>query len=189
MDYKEIKRQSLHLLFGMALVILYYFEHISARDVFFMLIAGILVFFINKNKKIKYLEFFIKHFERADNNHEGLGVLTYMLGAFLTMLIFGSNKNLVCASLVVLAIGDSVSPIVGIHLGKIKFKYSEKKIEGIIAGIIASSVIASLFITWYIAFIAASVAMIFEAFDYSVDDNISIPLISASVIFILQIWL
>ena len=182
----EIKRQLFHLFFGILIVILYYFDHIGPSDVFFATIVGLLVFALNKHRKIKMLDFFLNHFERPETTHEGIGILNYLIGVFLTMVIFSFDKNIALASLTILAVGDSISPIVGIWYGKTKHRFfNEKKyLEGIFFGIICATLLAWIFVPFIHSFIASSIAMIIEGLElkYRIDDNISIPLIAGLVL-------
>ncbi|PLW79642.1 hypothetical protein C0585_06625 [Candidatus Woesearchaeota archaeon] len=188
----EIKRQIFHLLFGLVLAVLYYFEHIGPRDIFFAIIAASIVILIHKKKKIKYINFFIRHFERPDIKYEGLGALNFLIGSFLTMIIFGFNKDIVTASILILSVGDSISPLIGLKYGKTSIKiFNEKKlIEGTIAGIIFSTLAASVVVPMIHAFIASLFAMVLEAveFKYRIDDNLSIPLISGVILTLLSLF-
>jgi dolichol kinase len=101
-------------------------------------------------------------------------------------------KDIALASIMVLAFGDSVSHVFGIHFGKTKTILSETKLlEGTVAGFIAGFIGAWVFVSPFEAFFASLAAMIAEAVEIKlgteeVDDNIIIPLVAGSVIWLMR---
>jgi dolichol kinase len=189
----ELKRQLVHLFSGLLIVLLYHLGHLDALDVFFMLIIGIMMFFLLKVKNFKFLDFLIHHLERPGSTHVGIGVVNYLIGVFFAILIFDTilnRKDIAAASILILAVGDSVGPVIGMHFGKTKIRIiSEVKlIEGILAAIVLSSLAASFFVPLGQAIIAATIAMLVEAVELKnkIDDNILIPLVSGVVLYFIS---
>ena len=113
-------------------------------------------------------------------------MLFFLLGSFLAVLLF--PKDIALASIMVLAFGDAISHLFGVHFGKIMHPLSDKKfLEGAIAGFFAATVGALLFIPVHEALLAAFAAMLVEALEVrfrriQIDDNFLIPLAAGATI-------
>lgn len=194
MNNLEVKRQLFHLFFGIVIVVLLMFGFLDKWILFYLIIIGIVVSFISKKVKIPIIYWFLENFERAENlkKFPGKGVITFLIGAFLVNLFF--PMDIAMPAILVLALGDSISHIFGIHYGKRKHLLNNKKfLEGSIAGFIAAFIGALIFIPWHEAFFAALFAMIVEAIEIKigaeqVDDNLIIPLVAAIVIKIVRMF-
>ena len=92
------------------------------------------------------------------------------------------------ATILILAIGDSVTNIAGRHFGRTKYWFNPKKsLEGTVAGIIFSTVATSLLVGFGPALLASTVGMLVEALPLTIgrhdlDDNFVIPIISGLVL-------
>jgi dolichol kinase len=107
----------------------------------------------------------------------GKGALSFFLGAILTLVIFRYDINVVSASIAILALGDSISTLVGINYGGHKIWYNRKKSwEGTLSGALFASLGTSLLIRPEIAVVGAFGGMIIETLPLKVDDNIAVPL-------------
>jgi len=194
MNNLEIKRQFFHLFFGIVIVILLKFGIIDKWILLYLILAGIIVSILSKRMKIPVIYWFLQNFERSHDLEKfpGKGVITYLMGAFLVSLFFPAG--IAMPAILILAFGDSISHIFGIHYGKRKHLLNDKKfIEGSIAGFIAAFIGALVFIPWNEAFFAAFFAMAAEAIESKlgraqVDDNISIPMVAAIVIKIVRVF-
>ncbi|HMR01423.1 MAG TPA: hypothetical protein PKA32_03465, partial [Candidatus Gracilibacteria bacterium] len=88
------------------------------------------------------------------------------------------------ASIAIMAIGDSLTTLIGVYFGHIKSPTNNlKHLEGTALAIIAGTVAAFNFVSFEKAFIGAFVAMLFEALtirhiDRIIDDNLLIPIIA-----------
>lgn len=190
----EIKRQVFHAVLGVVFATLYYHGFLGVREMTYVLLTAVVIFFIYKKKEIKIVKFFALHFEREDTKHIGLGGINYLVGVHLTMLLFGGfSKGIVIASILILALGDSTSHVIGTRYGKRKIKVlSEKKlIEGSVAGLLVAGLAASFFVPVLHAFLASTTAMMVEIIEiekFNIDDNISIPLVSGFVLLILRLY-
>ncbi len=113
-----------------------------------------------------------------------------MLGAFVVVSTF--DKSIAMASIMILALGDSLSHLVGKRVGKVKHPFSDTKfIEGHIVGAIIGALGAMLFVPPLTALVAASIAMFVEGIDvgggasWILDDNLVVPLTAGVVMFLL----
>ncbi|MBI2136055.1 hypothetical protein HYU06_03220 [Candidatus Woesearchaeota archaeon] len=200
-DYQfEVKRKMFHIVLGFCVIALYYFNIFDASRLFLLILFGLIVCTAAKYHKIPGIQFMLDEFERKENlkHLPGKSVIYFLSGALLAIVIF--PKDLAVASLLILTIGDGISPIIGMSYGRIKHPFSNIKfIEGSIAGAILSVVGIMLFVYWgYIsitfleAFLASFAAMFFEGVEWQLhrdlqDDNIIIPLVSGGVIWLLRI--
>ncbi|MFC1801369.1 diacylglycerol/polyprenol kinase family protein [Nanoarchaeota archaeon] len=193
MNKLEIKRQLWHLLGGLGLVALIYFDLVNF---WYLLIGffGVAVLFIVYQKfwKIPVLRFFIENLERKNNleKYPGMGSLLFLLSAVIVVGLF--PKEIAMAGLVILAFGDSIPVLFGGY-GRIQYFHNKKKTwEGILMGIVLSALAARLFVAWYEAWIAAAVVMLIEGFDlkifgWKLDDNLMIPILAGLIIYLLRI--
>ena len=196
----EVKRKMFHIVLGFGVIALYYFNIFDASRLFLLILFGLIVCTLAKYYKIPGIQYMLDEFERKENLKRlpGKSVIYFLAGALLAILIF--PKDIAIASLLILTIGDGISPIIGMSYGRIKHPFSNIKfIEGSIAGAALSIVGIMLFVYWgYIsitfleAFLASFAAMFFEGVEWQLhrdlkDDNIIIPLVSGGVIWLLRI--
>ena len=192
LDKKESIRQVIHLVLGVVLVALIYFEFVN--DVILGVFTVILFFlcYFSKNRKLPIVYWFLEKFEREEDMKKfpGRGPLFFVIGAFLVTALF--DKDIASAAIVILAIGDSVPYFVGGSIRKIKHPLSDKKfLEGTIAGFVLAFLAASIFVSFFEAFLAALGAMIAEGIEIKlkkekIDDNILIPVVSGAVIWFIR---
>ena len=108
----------------------------------------------------------------------------YLLGAFLVVFIF--PKDIALASIMILALGDSVSRLVGPY-GYLKHHFhNEKFFEGVIVGSIAGFLGALIFVSWILALAGSLISMLLEGIDlrikgFKIDDNLLILILAAVV--------
>jgi len=188
----EFRRQLMHILLGIIIVALYSYNIINSLMILILLIAGLFLSFLSTKSELPVISWFLKRFERqkVKKTFPGKGIFFYLLGVFLVVLIF--DKNTALAAIMILALGDGISHIVGRYFGKTRtFLSRYKLIEGSIAGFVASSVGASLFVSPWKAIVASAVAMFVELIELkiseeTVDDNLVVPLVAAATIYILD---
>ena len=102
------------------------------------------------------------------------------------------SQKRICSSL-----GDSISHIVGGKYGRLRNLFngkSKKLYEGTIAGTLAGFLGALIFIPATEAFLASFTAMVAEVIkidfnDHTLDDNLVVPLVAGTVIFLLRTYL
>lgn len=185
----EIKRQLFHIFTGILIVLLLYFEIINGYILFIIAIIGFVVSFYSRKYKIPYIRFLLKTFDRKKdiNNFPGKGAVFYLLGCTISVLLF--PLDIAMASIMILALGDSVSRLVGPY-GYLKHPFhNEKFLEGVVAGWMAAIFGAIIFVPMLHAIIASGIAMLIEGVDlrigeFKVDDNLTIPIISGFILFI-----
>ncbi len=183
MDTKELKRQLFHASAGIFIVLIFYFSLIPLWIFFLLMIAGIVIYIAWEKKANPIFEWFFTNFERK-NEQPGFGALWYCIGCFLAIVIF--PKDIAFASVLILALGDSISTFAGKTYGRIAHPLNKrKKIEGTIAGILLATISASLFVPLLPAFVASFVAMNAEALHwrkYQLNDNLLLPLLAGAVL-------
>jgi phytol kinase len=194
---KEIHRQLFHLCLGLVIVFLIYINVLSSISIFLIIIAGILTSFISKRVRIPIVSSFLDHFERdgVKTSFPGRGAIFFFVGTLLVLELF--EKNIAMASIMILALGDSISHLVGARFGEIKniFNWRGNKLfEGTIAGAIAGFIGALLFVPIPEAFLGSFAAMIAEVVqidfnEKTIDDNIVVPLVAGTVIFLVYYFL
>lgn len=184
----EIKRQTFHLLAGLVLASLVYFDILNWISLSIITIIGAVIAIIDQKKRIPHLDYFRKNFERP-TDYLGKGALTYFLGVLIVVAFF--PKNIAVASTLILAVGDSFSHLIGKYYGKIKTRFSEhKNLEGFFAGWLLGGLSAWYFVGFPQAITAAGVAMLLEYADVTniLDDNILVPLVSALVLTLITLF-
>ena len=190
----EIKRQLFHLFFGLVIVFLLKYNILNYYILLLLIIIGLIISLISKKYKIPIIWQFLEVFERKEDlkKFPGKGVIFYLIGSFIVVLLF--PKDIAMASIIILALGDSVSHIIGVKYGKLKHPLTNKKfLEGSLAGLIAAFIGAYFFVSLLEAFFASLFAMIAESIDIKiglekVDDNIIMPLVAALVIFLIRVF-
>jgi dolichol kinase len=181
----EIKRQFFHLIaLSLWIIPVLFFPFLINM---FLFGAVIVVNFLVVRKVDPFYRvflFFIKHLERERNLHSpSLQALFANLGVFVSYLLFG---ELAVGSIIILAVGDSSSTLVGKLFGKKRLFYSERKTaEGTVAFFL--SVYLILFLVFgdlYGGLLASSVCALLESFDLPPDDNLLIPLVGGCILYL-----
>lgn len=186
----ERRRQIFHLFFGTLIVLLYSIRLLSINILFVIFLISLVMSFVSIKYNVPVINWFLKKFEREKDfkKSPGKGLLMYLTGVLVTLLLFEEKTAL--AAIMILAVGDSVSHMVGKYFGRYKFR-SSKHIEGTIAGIFFASITASIFIGSQIAFIGSTAAMLTEAVELKIgktiiDDNLAIPIIAGLIMYLAQ---
>ena len=150
--------------------------------------SAALSYFIKKQKRLPVISWILKNFEREKDIRDWplKGTVFFIMGALLASLIF--SKEAAFVAVLMLAIGDSASTLIGRPLGSRKhFHNPRKTIEGTIAGSFAAYIAAAFFVPLNMAVVGAIVFGIVESFDFKdrhmyFDDNIIVPLAVGLVI-------
>lgn len=188
----EIKRQPLHILLGLLLIALINKDLITPQTLIVTAIVAAIAFLYIKKTKPKHLFKALEIIERKENLEgiPGKGLIAYLIGAALVLILF--EKDIAMASIMILALGDSFSRLVG-PFGRLKHPFNNTKfLEGLIAGLIAATLGAMLFVSISEAIIASFFAMILEGLDLKIsklkiDDNITIPLIAGMIMWLIRV--
>ncbi|KXB01908.1 hypothetical protein AKJ43_02870 [candidate division MSBL1 archaeon SCGC-AAA261D19] len=206
MESLELRRQLFHIAIGVVFVTLLHFGVLdwlgemvplpflrySARALFMLLAIVTILFLLYRKYRIPLVHWFIVNFERQEKIEifPGKGAFFGLLGIFIVVTIFGPPITM--ASILILALGDSVSNLVGKKAGRTKHPLSNTKfLEGTIAGTLLGAAGASLFVHPLWALVAASLAMFVEGIDlgrdryWMIDDNLLVPLTAGVILFII----
>lgn len=194
---QEMYRQVLHALIGVTTAVFYYYNLLSPLAIFLMIIIGIIASILSKRIWLPVFSFFLRHCER-DNDRTtfpGKGMVFFFIGVLLVVQLF--EKNIALAAIMILALGDSASHLIGGSFGQIKNIFngkSKKLFEGTIAGTVAGCIGALFFVSIPEALVGSFAAMIAEVIEIdfnhnTLDDNIVVPLVAGTVIFLMRHYL
>jgi dolichol kinase len=193
MNMLEIRRQSLHLLYGPMLVALYHWHLLTLPILFGVILGGAMMSLMIKRKRLAPVRWLLSHFEREHHMEKfpGRGILFFTIGAFLVLAIF--PEPIAYAGIMVLSAGDAATNIVGRHFGRIRTRINPNKyMEGTLVGILVSAPIAYCFVpNLYGAIAAACIAMFLELpnvriFNFEIDDNLLVPLAASLTLSLFQ---
>lgn len=194
---QEIGRQVIHILTGLSLAALFYFDILSPTAVFLAIIIGVLASILSKRMKVPGFDFFLKHFEREEmkKTFPGKGMIYFFVGVLLAMKLF--EKDIALAAIMILALGDSVSHLIGGRYGQLKNIFngkSKKLLEGTLAGTVAGALGAALFVPVPEAILGSAAAMIAEVIEIdlnknTLDDNLVVPLAAGTVMLLIRMYL
>lgn len=189
MSILEIRRQILHIAFGLGLLTLLYFNII---DVFIMglgLLVAFLLSILVAKYDIPFVSWVMDKFERPEWRHKlpGKGPLMFLLGSFIVVLLFPAY--IAYTSILILTLGDAISHIYGKLFCKKKPKYL-KSIEGIFFGFLVSFLASLFFVSLLQGFFGCLIAMFIEGLERKTksdffDDNLLIPIIASIVMALL----
>jgi diacylglycerol kinase (CTP) len=140
------------------------------------------------NKLLPITRFII----RAEEQLKESAMLPYTIAVLLTIITF--PKPIALVAIYTLAIADPLSAIIGIKFGKNKI-VSHKSLEGSAAFFISTFLCSFIVLSGYqgeitgtITFISISIALLSSAFEMvplKLDDNLTIPLSTAFMLWIL----
>jgi dolichol kinase len=193
----EARRQIFHIFFGVALALLIYFE---MTDFFFLLVVlviGLIISMISRRYNIPVISWFLSNFDREkDRGMPGRGAIYYVIGALIVYGLFitqPDGKSIVAASMIILALGDAMPHFVA-HMAKIKHPFSDVKyVEASLFGAVIAFMAAVWFVNNLEALLASLIAMFVEGIDLKigidVDDNIAVPVVAGTVIWLIRLIL
>lgn len=170
---KEIFRQLAHLFFGIVIFLGLFF--LPDKVMLYLLSGSVFIGFavadaVSKGLYIPLFSEIIRSLER-DVLIPGYGTLMFFLSSLCVLVLFGSA--IASVAVLVLAVLDSFSTIIGVYAGKHKL-YGKKSVEGCIGGIVPAFLVLLLLISPLQAGIIAVVAGIIELVS-PIDDNLTIP--------------
>jgi dolichol kinase len=194
---QEIGRQIVHAFSGILAVTLIYYDILSPLAIFLLIIVGILVSMLSKRIKLPFFSQFLDIFEREEERKKfpGKGMIFFFIGILLVVQLF--SEDIALAAIMILALGDSVSHLVGERFGQIKNIFngkSKKLLEGTLAGTMTGFLGALIFVPLPEAFLGSLGAMIAEVIkidfnDHTLDDNLVVPLVAGTIMFLLRTYL
>lgn len=193
-DKFELRRQSAHMLLGVAIVALIKLQLLNYQILFGITLAGGILVLIARKIRIPLIHDILEYFERPRHmaRFPGRGSFFLFLGASLSTLIF--EQQIAMAAIMIMAVGDSVTNIVGRHFGILQNPFNRKKnLEGTFTAIICATLAAFYFVPLWPALIASVASMTIESidlgwkkFEVEIDDNVIIPLVAGAVLAIMM---
>lgn len=190
----ELSRQAFHIFLGIGIVLLLLYGLADKTTILIAVIIGLVVSYLSKKTNIPVIIQLLEKFERREDikNFPGKGIIFYFIGAYIALLLF--PREVALASIMILAFGDSVSHLYGLHYGRIKNPLSKTKfIEGTAAGLAAGFLGALVFLPWHEALFASLAAMAAEAMEIKigaqqVDDNLVMPFAAGAAVWIARLF-
>lgn len=197
---KEILRQLIHM-GGVLLVLVPWgvdFRHLGAALIGLAILGFLYSELINKRDRVrKYIPptvakleemgyKLVKRYERP-RVRVFKGAMMFFFGVGFSMIVFPAHIAVLAT--IALAVGDSMSTLVGIHIGNHKLPKwvsTHKSWEGSTASFVSVFAVAYFFASPSAALITALVASIVEGFDTPVDDNIAIPIFTGAVLLLIE---
>ena len=182
---KEVRRQFLHILCGLFLILLVYFN--LGQYVIYLALFVVLLSFIEIKYRVPIYDYVLRKFERPSETEgfRGQGLVFFLLGSAVVVAFF--SRDVAMTSIIVLAFGDSISRLLG-PSGLIKHPFNnERFVEGLIYGWIVATFAAWMFVPLIDALIGSGFAMFAESLNIKIkgekiDDNLLIPIICAVVL-------
>ncbi len=181
----EFLRELIHLLLGIILIALIYFLEMNLAMILIgllFLIGGLISVLIKFRVRLPLIQFVLDWAEKIihlverskEKKIPGESALIFVLGIFLTVLIFQS-KTVIFGALIVMVLGDGFSTLFGEKFGRIR-TFGNRSLEGTVIGILVSFAFLATFLPFKIAIIAAIIGMLSEYLP--LNDNLVIPLIT-----------
>lgn len=188
----EWQRKLLHIALGLLLVLFIQENILKVNALGILVFLAFALSLLERKRRIPLFSSLLDTFERqaVRKYFPAKGLLFFLAGSFLSVLFF--PKDIALASIMALALGDSISHLFGIHFGKVVHPLADKKfLEGAIAGFVAAFFGALLFVSPIEALAASFAAMLIEALEVKVrkiqvDDNLLIPLAAGGAIVLLR---
>jgi dolichol kinase len=180
---QELMRKGTHM--G-ALVIPggYYFLHLDRQEMLSIMIpvtvAMILIDIARLRQWLFWKAFARRILSPVIRQHEMAGDFTgatyILLSVCLTVALY--NKPIAIAAMEFIIVGDTLAALVGRRFGRHRF--GNKSVEGSLACLAGTVIVAVLVpdLPMGIRFLGAVVATIVEALPLSIDDNITVPILS-----------
>lgn len=140
---------------------------------------GELIYQIDKKRYIFLFSRILRSCRRDENER---GFIFFFVSLAATLILFGHNLEVANAAIIILALGDSFSTLIGTRWGKHPLIFnSNKSWEGSLTFILAAFIGALTQVPPLAALIGAVAGSITEAYS-PIDDNLTIPLIAGAVI-------
>ena len=188
----EIKRQLVHVLLGLLVLISALKDRESTLWFLLVLILiGVLLSLLQLKFRFALVESLLRKFEREKyrKRFPFKGALFFLTGCLLVLKIF--SFDIALASIAILTFSDSVSHVIGLYGKRKNPLNTTKNVEGAFAGFVAGTIAGAFFVPFLLALFASLASMFAEALSFKlqeedVDDNVIIPLVAGTVIFLLQ---
>lgn len=179
---KELLRKSTHIS-GLIIPIIYHFMDNNVM----LLIVGVMAGIAIVVELLKWLyppfsELFFRFFKPVLRSHERKGAITgatyFIVSTLLCVIFFEKHLAIVCIFFMVL--GDTAAALVGKKWGHTKL-IGKKSLEGSTACFTICAMISLFWLNPIVGLIGALVATLAELLPLRIDDNLTVPLISGTV--------
>ena len=192
----QLPRRFFHCLSGLICGTIYMLL-LSHKQAIYILGGAASIFYILEQIRINYpnqpgLNIINKYFLRAEEHLKESAAIPYLMALLLTIITF--PKSIALTAIFTLAIADPLSAIIGIKYGKHRI-VEGKSLEGSAAFLVSTMVVCFLiFISipgnnfWPVlanAFFLGLFGSAFEMIPLKLDDNLTIPLFTATILWIL----
>ena len=180
----EIKRQLFHLLLiSVWCVPIYLFPYPVVLSLFTVVIVINTALVLNVSTFRRLFAPILEHLERDRNmSRPGLQALYANVGILISYLLFGS---LSIVGVLVLAVGDSFSTLIGKLLGKTPVFYNEEKSwEGSLAFFLSSYIVLVFVMDLREALFLSLSGALLESFKLRLDDNLTLPIFATSLAYL-----
>jgi dolichol kinase len=172
----EFERQLVHINLGLACLLLLALvgKTALALIVSATLVSGMALMHLKmRGNSLPFVDPLIDRFERT-HTVPGYGSLWYNVGVLLTLTLLVTDSQ-IASALIILALGDGMSTIVGSMHGTHRIAYNKKKTwEGALAFALFS--LPALMFTGWLGLLAVVFASFVETLPLKIDDNLTIPL-------------
>ncbi|MFH0860957.1 MAG: hypothetical protein V1921_07130 [Candidatus Altiarchaeota archaeon] len=173
---QELKRQSVHILAGLFMAAAVW--QVKPMMGFYILVPMLIIIFLlwtlpRMAPNLMPIKHVIAHFEREKDIKEFpfKGAFWYNVGITLPVTLL--DRDMACAIIIILSLGDGMSTLVGRFVGK--HRIGRKSIEGFIAFVVFSALGSSLLLDPIRALQFSLVGGLVEMIEFF-DDNLMIPL-------------
>ena len=176
------------------LLIINYF-HSDKKDTLVLIGVIVLLFLaldllrlFSKNINIFFFEK-IKRLYKSKEYQKFSSITLFLVASFLTVLLFEKPIAILAVSFIIF--GDFFSKFFGLHFGRTKI--FDKSLQGCLAHLCACLISGYIFLHYFsfpipIFLTGAVVATVVECLPLGVDDNFSVALISASTMYVFQLF-
>ena len=194
----QIPRRAFHCASGVIAGLIYQLLLTHKQAVYILGLSASVLYILEQIRinypKIAYLHLLNKYFLRAEEHLKESAAIPYLMGLLLTIISFPKSISLI--AIYTLAISDPLSAIVGIKFGK-RSIVDGKSIEGSAAFLVSSFLLVSyLILTSIPGNSAMAVGLVslflslfmtaFEMIPLKLDDNLTIPLATAIILWIIS---
>ncbi len=176
----ELRRQLLHMFFGIFLVTLLFFGIFNIYHLIAILVVGLVLSRLCTRYRIPLASWVMENFERKSyrKTFPGKGPILFMIGSIIVVFFF--PLKIALASMMILSVGDAVSHIFGKILSKRTYKYL-KSVEGTLLAMVFSFFGALIFFKVIAAIVGSILTMVFESIKSDFDDNLYVPIVAALI--------
>lgn len=189
MKNKTIRR-IIHVLTGILIILLVTFKILNTQKLFYILLLSIIFSILSIKVKIPFIHRLVLMYKKEKEMPPGRGFLFLIFGSLLALKLF--SNDIALASIAILTFADPCSHFFGSLIGRFKLIKNGKNIEGTLFGILIGTLAALFFVNFIEAFLACSIAMFAEYLEFKVanntiDDNLIIPLVAGTTIYLLRL--